>query len=163
MKRMLTSCFGLGFMPIASGTWGSMPVAIGFGLMCYFGVSALTISLIMIVVTLAASLVTVHFSPAVIEASGKKDPSEVVSDEVAGQAVTFIGASVFAGTEQLLLVTLVGFLVFRFFDIVKIFPCRRLEKLEAGWGILLDDIVAGIYAAVVLWFCVRLWIGGVGG
>ena len=86
----------------------------------------------------------------------------MVADEFAGQAVTFLVIG-FSGISalpagQLWLMTLAGFLCFRFFDILKPWPIRKLEKLPKGWGILADDLLAGVYAAVVLQICVLLWI-----
>ena len=160
MKRLLTSCFGLGYLPIAPGTWGSMPVAAVFGLMCcYQDVSVITVSVMMGVIVLAGSIICVLFGPEVIEATAKKDPSEVVSDEAAGQAVTFIGACA-AGAGSAVIITIAGFLLFRLFDILKPFPCRRLEKLPKGFGILADDLMAGVYAAIVLQVGIRFWLTG---
>jgi phosphatidylglycerophosphatase A len=75
-------------------------------------------------------------------ASGKVDPQEVVIDEVLGMAVTLAFLPLSLQTIG------IGFLLFRFFDIVKPFPARRSEKLPGGWGIVMDDVVAGIYANV---------------
>jgi len=155
MKRLLTSCFGLGFLPIAPGSWGSLPVAVVFGLLCYFGVSVAAISIIMVIIALAASAVCIRFSPEIIEKTGKKDPGEVVVDEVAGQAITFIGAGAI-GFSNILITTIAGFLLFRLLDIIKPWPCRRLEKLTDGWGILADDLMAGIYAVILLQICISI-------
>lgn len=159
MKRLLTSCFGLGYLPIAPGTWGSIPVAAVFGLMCYQGVSAVTVSVVMGIIVLAGAIICILFGPEAIEAMGKKDPSEVVADEVAGQAVAFIGACA-SGAKAVTIVTIAGFLLFRFFDILKPFPCRKLEKLPKGFGILADDLMAGVYAAIVLQVVIRFWLTG---
>ena len=153
MKRMLTSCFGLGFMPIASGTFGSMPVAAIFAGLCYFNAGRGVTSVVMVALAVGFSLACIKFAPGVIALTGKKDPSEVVADEVAGQAVTFLGAYA-VGFNNILIVTAIGFLAFRFFDILKPPPCKRLEKLHEGYGILADDLMAGVYAAIVLWACV---------
>ena len=151
-KRLLTSCFGLGFMPIASGTWGSLPVPIIFGLMCLAGIPGALISLAMLY-----TWICVAMSDQAIAANGKKDPGEVVADEVAGQAVTFIFVLLFtpdftaeSNGKFIFLLCLSGFLLFRFFDIFKPWPCRKLEKLPEGWGIAADDLAAGLYAAIVL-------------
>jgi len=157
MKRLLTTCFGLGLLPIAPGTWGSLPAVIMFGLICYLGVSEVTTLIAMGLLVLVASVICIVFAPGQIEATGKKDPQEIVADEVAGQAVTFIGAYASGGTS-VLVISAVGFAAFRFFDILKPFPCRELEKLPKGWGVLADDLMAGVYAAIVLQICIRLWI-----
>ena len=138
MKRLLTSCFGLGWLPAAPGTWGSLPPAILFGLLLQFGASVMTISIVMAILALAASVVCVAFAPAAIAAVGKNDPREVVADEVAGQAVTFLAVLFItlktASTGGFCAITILGFVLFRLFDISKPFPIRRIEKLPAGWG-----------------------------
>jgi len=164
MKRLLTSCFGLGRLPVAPGTWGSLPVAIIFGLMSQMQAPAVIISIVMATLALAGSVVCVKFAPAAIAATGKNDPREVVADELAGQAVTFLAAPLLSpeilSIRQIWIITAGGFLLFRLFDIVKPCPIRRLEKLPEGWGVLADDLLAGVYAAIVLQIIIRFWIGG---
>ena len=157
IKRMLTSVFGLGFMPIASGTWGSLPVPIIFGLLCWFGAKFIWVSASMVVIAILASWVCIAFADAAIKASGKKDPGEVVADELAGQAITFIGAYAVGG-NNIMIAAVVGFLAFRFFDILKPWPCRNLEKLHGGLGILADDLMAGVYAALVLQIVMHFFV-----
>jgi len=157
MKRMLTSCFGLGRLPIAPGTWGSLPVAIIFGLMCQFHLPELSISIVMAALAIAGSVICVKFAPAAIAATGNNDPGEVVADELAGQAVTFLAVMFLSlntlSTGQICITAVFGFLLFRLFDIAKPWPIHKLEKLPKGWGILADDLLAGVYAGIVLFFC----------
>ena len=164
MKRLLTSCFGLGRLPVAPGTWGSLPTAIIFGLMWQLYASGISISIAMAALALAGSIVCVRFAPVVIRATGKSDPGEVVADELAGQAVTFLFIPFLTletfSTGQIWVTTVAGFLLFRLFDIAKPWPIRRLEKLPEGWGVLADDLLAGVYAAIVLQIIIRFWIGG---
>jgi phosphatidylglycerophosphatase A len=97
--------------------------------------------------------------------SGKKDPQFVVIDEVSGQMITFVlGQPIFTvflnreihtawgnfEIDGLWLTFIAGFILFRLFDIWKPWPIRRLEKLPGGWGIMADDWLAGIYAAILL-------------
>jgi len=160
MKRMLTSCFGLGRLPLCPGTWGSLPPAAIFALMWYFEAPAVLISIVMAALALAGSAVCIKFAPAAIAATGKNDPGEVVADEFAGQAVTFLAISFLTtaaiSTRQICITTVLGFLLFRLFDIVKPWPIRKLEKLPNGWGILADDLLAGVYASIALLFCLRI-------
>lgn len=162
MKRIILSCFGLGRLPICPGTWGSLPPAIIFALMCYFDVPAVSISIVMAVIALAGSVACVTLSPDVIRQTGKSDPREVVADELAGQAVTFLVIPFFIADEftswQLIITVILGFLLFRLFDILKPFPIYRIQKLPQGWGILADDLLAGVYAAIVLLILLVLWI-----
>jgi phosphatidylglycerophosphatase A len=113
---------------------------------------------------LAGSVICIKFAPAAIEATGKNDPGEVVADELAGQALTYLVIPFFiplAPTPvQICIITTVGFLLFRFFDILKPWPIRKLEKLPKGWGILADDLLAGVFAAIVLLIIIFLWMGG---
>lgn len=78
---------------------------------------------------------------------GVKDPQFVVVDEVSGQMLTYLLALAPANWKYLLL----GFILFRVFDIWKPFPARQAESLPGGWGIMADDWVAGVYAATGLW------------
>ena len=164
MKRLLASCFGLGRLPVAPGTWGSLPPAIIFALMCHLGASALLISLVMAALALGGCAICIKFTPAVIAATGQTDPREVVADELAGQALTFLTIPFFIPviltTGQICIITSGGFLLFRLFDIVKPWPIRKLEKLPEGWGVLADDLLAGVYAAIVLLIVIFLWMGG---
>jgi phosphatidylglycerophosphatase A len=118
----------------------------------------------MAVLAIAGSVICVKFAPAAIAATGKSDPGEVVADELAGQAVTFLAVPLLSpeifSSRQIWVITAGGFLLFRLFDIAKPPPIRRLEKLPEGWGVLADDLLAGVYAAIVLQIIIRLWIGG---
>ena len=165
MKRLLASCFGLGRLPLAPGTFGSLPAVIIFALMCHFGASAVSISIVMAALVLAGSVVCVKFAPAVIAATGKADPGEVVADEFAGQAVTFLAVPIVLwntsfSTSQIWTTAALGLLLFRLFDILKPWPIRKVEKLPAGWGVLCDDLLAAVYAGIALFVCCRLWIAG---
>jgi phosphatidylglycerophosphatase A len=160
VKRLLASCFGLGYLPLAPGTWGSLPPAIVFALICRLGPSAQAI--VLVILALLGCFVCVMFAPAVIAQTGKPDPSQVVADEFSGQAITFLAAVFFNTqvfpTSRVWLTALAGFLLFRIFDIAKPWPCRLLERLPLGWGILADDLMASVYAAISLAICLKLWI-----
>jgi len=120
----------------------------------------------MAALVVAGSVICVIFAPAIIAATGKGDPREVVADELAGQALTFLAVPFFItaeiSTRQILITTALGFLFFRLFDIFKPWPIRKLEKLPAGWGVLADDLLAGVFAAIVLLVCYWFWIAGTG-
>jgi phosphatidylglycerophosphatase A len=91
-------------------------------------------------------------------AFGKKDPGACTVDEWAGQAVALIALPLSdqASVLQWLVAAAVAFIAFRFFDIVKPPPARQMEKFPHGWGILLDDLVAGLYANIVAQVVLRL-------
>ena len=154
MKRLFTSCFGLGLLPVAPGTWGSLPSMLIFALLVSMGISNNYLLLVMLVLALAGSIVCVGFAPAAIARTGKNDPGEVVADEFAGQAVTFMFAG-FMPINYICTTAIAGFLLFRVFDVFKPWPIRRLEKFPKGWGILADDLLAGVYAGIALFLCLK--------
>ena len=89
----------------------------------------------------------------------KKDPSEIILDEFAAMPLVFLfNPNLGLGTRVGFLMVLLGFLLFRFFDIVKPFGIRRLEGAPSGFGIVLDDVMAAFYANIALQFVSRLWI-----
>lgn len=154
MRRLFTSCFGVGWLPIAPGTWGSLPVAMIFTVLSLLSTPPAITAVVMVVLGLAGSVVCVRFAPEIIVKTGKSDPPEVVADEFAGETITFL-IICFAKIEkvssyEICVISILGFLLFRFFDILKPWPIRKLEKLPKGWGILADDLLAGIYAGIVL-------------
>ena len=161
MKRLLTSCFGLGWLPVAPGSWGSLPSAIIFGLACYFGGSTAILISLMIVLIIAGSFVCVKFSYVAVAATGNKDPNEVVADEIAGQALTFLAMPLLmtdVSGGQIVSIAVLGYFLFRLFDTVKPWPSYRLEELPAGWGILADDLMAGVYAGIALFVSAKIWV-----
>jgi len=99
------------------------------------------------IVTIIISAVGIWSAEAMANEAGQKDPQFVVVDEVSGQLVTYLVALAPANWKYLLL----GLILFRAFDIWKPFPARQAEKLPGGWGIMADDWVAGVYAALGLW------------
>ncbi len=148
---------------MAPGSWGSLPPALVFGMLMYAGMGA-TATVVMAVMLAAGCVACVLYSPASIVAKGKDDPGEVVMDEFAAQALTFVAlplltARGLSGWEILILAGF-GFLAFRVIDITKPWPIRKLERLPAGWGILADDLAAGICSAILVLIAMRLLIRG---
>jgi phosphatidylglycerophosphatase A len=140
----LTATFlGVGRLRPGPGTWGSATTVLLWWLLAR---SIAPSSRLWIAIALAAAAVLAGIPAAtqVGRASGLKDPQFVVIDEVAGQLVTLIAAPV---TWQSLLL---GFILFRAFDIVKPPPIRHLERLPEGVGIVVDDVGAGIYALAIM-------------
>jgi phosphatidylglycerophosphatase A len=136
----------VGYFPIAPGTAGSA-VGVFLDQVLRTGFSTVTHGLVILIFT----LVGVKVASIVEESLGQVDPSLVVVDELAGMLLS------------LYLLPLswwglfVGFLVFRLFDIVKPFPCRQAEKLHGGTGIMLDDLIAGLYTHLVLRLAIVFW------
>jgi phosphatidylglycerophosphatase A len=137
--RIYSTFFGFGFVPLAPGTAASLAAAAVYK---YFFIKwpwPLFIVLIAFV-SLTGSLAATSYSREL----GHKDPRRIVVDEAAGQWVTLILAP--AGWVPLA----AGFVLFRLFDVLKPIPIRKLETLPAGWGIMADDLAAGVYAWIVL-------------
>jgi phosphatidylglycerophosphatase A len=161
LRRHLLTVFGLGHMPIASGTWGSLPAAgIALGLAIVIG-PHWTIDGVLVLTGLLFSIACVRFGDSAEEEFGRKDPGQVVADEMAGQCVALL---LLPWREDALLynaaLAATGFLAFRFFDILKPPPANGLQRIPGGWGILIDDLVAGVYALIVTQLAARfLWAG----
>jgi len=140
---LVATFFGTGRLHPGPGTWGSLAATLLWrGLAIELPVSArLPIIIVLIIVVVAIGI-----PAATLEARGcgRKDPSHVVIDEVAGQLVTLIACPI------LWKPLLAGFILFRVFDIMKPPPIRSLEKLPAGTGIVLDDLGAGVYGFIAL-------------
>ena len=128
---------GLGYLPIAPGTWGSL----GGLLVCFLLHKYLYVYLACFVITFFLGVVA---ASKIEEDTGEKDPSIVVMDEF---ACIF---PVFLFVPMTVLTIVVGFIIYRIIDIIKIPPMGPLEKIEGGWGIMLDDLVGGIYTNIIL-------------
>jgi phosphatidylglycerophosphatase A len=136
---------GAGYFPIAPGTAGSaVGVALVVGL-ARLNLNRLWSSLILGVAALLLFAVGVWATGEAEKFFARVDPGQAVIDEVVGQVITLL--LVPHGTWKWLLA---GFLLFRVFDIIKPFPARQAEQLPRGWGIMIDDVVAGLYGLGVL-------------
>lgn len=150
MYRMWLSVFGVGYSPLVPGTCGSAVVSALFLAAAWWGLTEWGLILFLAVVSLHGAFVTVLYGDKLIAELGP-DPGVIVSDEQCGQAITYMGLWSFAGEpKEILVIAATGFVLFRLFDIIKPPPVRQLEKVKGAWGVLLDDIMAGIYAAAVL-------------
>ena len=136
---------GSGYFPIAPGTAGS---ALGLVLVIAFRQTSLKPLWLGVCMAAFASLlffIGVWSGGKAEKAFGRVDPSQVVIDEVVGQIITFVA------TPRISWIGLIaGFIVFRVFDIIKPFPAGRAERLPGGWGIMMDDVIAGLYSLIVL-------------
>lgn len=164
MRRLIATCFGLGWLPVAPGSWGSLPPAVVFGLLMYFHAPDFIAAAVMAAMTAVGCVACVLCAPGAIAATGKNDPGEVVVDEFAGQALTFLIVPLVVSRDlsgwETLLLTAFGFYVFRVFDITKPWPIKKLERLPRGWGILVDDLAAGLGSAVLVYIGMRLLVRG---
>lgn len=145
LPRLIATVGFIGYSPLAPGTMGSLVIALVFFLLPPYLTIALQLSLLVfffaVAVWSAQQMAVAHRQAA---ASDKIDPQEVVIDEVMGMVVALAFVPLRFPTIAL------GFLLFRIFDVTKPFPVRRLERLPGGWGIVMDDVMAGVYANVSL-------------
>lgn len=131
--------FGLGYIPFAPGTWGSL-----LGIPLAYGLSMLSKPLALLTL-IAFIFFSIWISDLAEKIYQSKDASKIVIDEICGMAITLLWVSLNFQT------ILVAFVLFRIFDIVKIPPARYFEKrAPGGIGIVLDDVMVGIYARIVL-------------
>lgn len=131
--------FYTGYSPVAPGTAGTA-AAVVFYLLLFQHMNHLAYSVIVVLITVLG----IYVSSRIVEKSGEKDPSYIVVDEVTGYLVTML----FVPHETRYVI--LGFILFRVFDIVKPFPARRLEKVYGGYGIVLDDVAAGLWSNIIL-------------
>ena len=135
----------VGYFPIAPGTAGSAAALAVFAWVRWMGIPAVELGVI--VAVFAIGVWAAHGTEIAL---GRKDPGVVVIDEVLGMLITLAVLPVsFWGV-------MLGFLLFRVFDVVKPFPAAQLEHLHGGMGIMADDAVAGIYSHLVLRLC--MWL-----
>jgi phosphatidylglycerophosphatase A len=141
----IATCAHVGYAPVAPGTFGS-----AVGLVVYYlvrrqastAVELGAIALILVVGLWSATEAEHHF--------GGIDPGPVVIDEVIGMLITLALHPVNVTGA------IVGFFIFRVLDVVKPWPARRLELLPGGFGVVLDDVMAGVYGNLLMWGLVRL-------
>jgi phosphatidylglycerophosphatase A len=155
----IATALGLGYLPKAPGTFGSLAGVAIYAIVQYFfplnfapGIrSEISVAYWLcwtaLPVTLVVALAGVWSASKTADYSGKEDPQFVVIDEVSGQHLTYFFSLTLLNWKYLLL----GFILFRVFDIWKPFPARQAESLRGGLGIMADDWIAGIYAALGLW------------
>lgn len=142
---LFASGFGAGFSPVVPGTLGTL-VAIPI----YYFVSS--ISFPFYELTLVAFFFFSSWISNQAESHwGTKDDQRIVIDEIMGFLVTMLWI------PKTLFFIAAGFILFRFFDILKPFPIRRLERVKSGYGVVLDDVLAGIYSNIVLHTILRVW------
>jgi phosphatidylglycerophosphatase A len=153
IRLAMVTSGGLGLLRPAPGTWGSLPPLLVAGLVGACRPEALLP--VLVCMTVVASVCCIWLTPWAETHFGTEDPGQIVIDETAGMALTIVllttlpinaptsgvgGLAVLAG----------AFAAFRLFDIWKPEPVNALQRLGRGWGVLLDDLMAGVYAAATV-------------
>jgi len=158
-KKIILNLFGIGKIKYASGTFASL-----FTCLIYIFLIILKINFF---IPLALFLILIPFSIFLINNNlhlfDKIDSSEIVIDEYIGQSIPiFFGYYYlkFFNTNltqpSLIIMIIISFFLFRFFDILKIYPIKIIDNIPNGYGVIFDDIVAGIYSAIVLFFFLKI-------
>lgn len=142
--RLLATSFGAGFLPVAPGTWGAL-VAIVLWLPLYFWATPMVSVIVTAVAATVYCFVGAKASTRAEEAWGP-DPVVACADETVGQWVSLVPVTALCPWWEIL----VAFVLFRLFDIVKPLGIRRMEDIPGGWGMMADDVLAGIYAAIII-------------
>ena len=159
VRKFILSGFGLGFLRPAPGTWGSLGcVAVIAGVFA-LSRSQCVVTTTAVAIAVITTVACIALGKHLVTDFGKKDPGTCSLDEWAGQAIALIALPLGTTLQQHAIVLGGAFLAFRLFDIVKPFPCRRLEHLPDGIGVVADDLAAGVYAAVVMQIVVRGVLG----
>ena len=147
LSYLIATFFAVGRLPRMPGTFGTMAGLGVYLLLYHIFPSRIVLGLI----TTAVYFAGVYVSHQVQKKMQEKDPSCVVIDEVAGIFITLLFIK-----ELTLFNILLAFCLFRIFDIFKIFPVNKCEDLPGGWGVMTDDVAAGIYSGIIIsliiWF-----------
>lgn len=160
-ERAIT-LFGSGYAPFASGSWGSLVAVILFLIPALIlrqfpSLAWITEAVVLVPGIVIAVLLSIWWGPWALEKFGAKDPKPFVLDEFAGQWIALVSLPVAAAGGSLVAFTVVvfgQFFFFRLFDVIKPPPAAQLERLPSGWGVLCDDLMAGLYANIagqILW------------
>lgn len=144
---IIATFFYVGRIPLAPGTWGTVAAIPLYYLISISGIPYY----FYILLTLIFILVSVWAAGVTEKVYRMTDPGFIVADEVCGYLVTMI--LVPPTVKNIIL----GFVLFRIFDIIKPPPSRQMERLQGGWGVVMDDVLAGVYACIILHVLTRFW------
>ncbi len=156
-SHIFATLFGVGLLPFAPGTWGSL-----FGLILFFytniylSINVQFFYLLLLAIILVTILVC-YFATKEL-GDNEKDQKSIVIDELAGVWIAFIPVSGIVMMQDFLTYSILAFLAFRVFDIWKPYPIGFIDKkIKNHIGIVLDDLVAGLYAAIIIWLILILF------
>jgi len=143
LSKIIATFFGVGYFPVAPGTLTSLIVV----LLYKFYLHRLSWPIYLLLLFLVF-LVGIFTSTKYSSELKKQDPRKIVIDEAFGQLLVLFRIGESWGTGWLPL--LACFLLFRIFDIIKPYPIKKVETLPEGWGIVMDDLVAAVYAGIII-------------
>jgi phosphatidylglycerophosphatase A len=143
LSKIIATFFGAGYCPVAPGTLTSLIVVLLYKY--YLHKLSWPLYLLLLFLLLAIGVYTSTKYSAELK---KQDPRRIVIDEAFGQLLVLFRIGESWGTGWLPL--FVCFLLFRIFDIIKPYPIKKVESLPRGWGIVMDDLVAAVYAGIII-------------
>lgn len=143
-EKIIGSGFYTGYISVASGTFGSL-----IGLLIYF-IPGFEKLWVILPSTVILFFYGVYVSTKFENIYGK-DPAECTVDEIVGTWIALIAL------PKTILISITSFLIWRILDIIKPFPARNSENLSSGWGIMMDDVISGVYALIIVHFIVYLF------
>lgn len=146
----LLTTFGLGHRKPFPGTWGSLPpIALAaIFLILEQGKTGIPYHAALIATLILFTTVCATHGDFAEARYKTKDPSQVVADETAGMCIPLLFLNIGPSTTTAAAAILIAFISFRIFDILKPWPANALQRVPGGWGIVLDDLAAGIYALI---------------
>ncbi len=145
LAKIISTFFGVGYFPLAPGTMGSLAALIVYWISPE--ITAIQLALIILgisVLGVYTATITEHEMKNKLGQEKGIDPGIIVIDEVVGMLIALL----FVPKTTFFLIA--AFILFRIFDITKPYPVRNMERFPGGWGIVLDDVIAGIYANIAI-------------
>jgi phosphatidylglycerophosphatase A len=149
VARLIATGLCTGYSPVAPGTAGSL---LALAIVWFLRPSDTFLGAGLVLLFFPGVWASTRVEREEVRKGGKSDPSLVNIDEIVGMGISVIFLPYSVSRAWLI----AGFLLFRVFDIVKPFPANRAQNLPGGWGIMIDDVIAGIYANAVLQVLVRI-------
>ncbi|MBN1154850.1 phosphatidylglycerophosphatase A [candidate division KSB1 bacterium] len=143
--RFVATTLGVGYSPVGPGTCGAIVACLFYWYV--FPTNVLSLSLIVLCTFFLGVLSATQIENEDIELYGAEkghDPQIVVIDEFVGMLIALLAL------PKTIPITIVSFILFRFFDIVKPFPIKQSQMLPSGWGIMMDDVLAGVFSNVII-------------
>jgi len=147
---------GVGFLPKAPGTWGSLIPVLPLFFLPHFSIQGhiLLTGLVVLILFTFGWIGTYIYQ----NTTKKHDPKEVVIDEILGQMIAILPIYIYPNTENPIFLIL-AFILFRFFDILKPFPISSFDRMKSAWSVMVDDVIAGLFAAFFLGLFIHYNIG----
>jgi phosphatidylglycerophosphatase A len=146
LVMVLATGFGFGYAPVAPGTVGALWGLGLFLLLAWLGIGILVYAAVMVLLVVIAIPVCGRAE----RLFGERDSNRIVLDEIVSVPITFFPAYPFVVTFPVFYLILAGFLLNRFFDIVKLYPAGKSQRLPGGWGVVIDDVIAGVQSNIVM-------------